>query len=193
MSAGAGGLTLLLGGARSGKSRLAVTLAAADPGPVTVIATGEARDAEMAERIGAHRAQRPAGWTTIEEPVALAAALGRAGTGGVVIVDCLTLWVANLIEHGHGDDEIQERAVRAAELAATCPATVVAVANEVGMGLVPVHPLGRRFRDVAGRVNAAFSAAADQAFLVVAGRVLPLLATAQVWPVSRHAHQRTAY
>jgi adenosyl cobinamide kinase/adenosyl cobinamide phosphate guanylyltransferase len=170
------GLTLLLGGARSGKSRLAVALAAAQPGPVTVIATAEARDAEMAARIDLHRAQRPADWTTIEEPLALPEALEKAAAApGTVIVDCLTVWVSNLIEAGHDDDEIGALADRAARLAARSPASVVAVTNEVGWGLVPVYPLGRRFRDVAGRVNAAWSAVAQRAFLVVAGRVLPLL------------------
>lgn len=166
------GLTVLLGGARSGKSRLAVTLAGAYPGSVTVIATGRATDPEMADRIRRHRAERPAGWVTVEEPVALGEALATAG--GLVIVDCLTLWVSNLLEAGLDDGEIEARAAQAAAFAAQRPAGTIVVTNEVGWGLVPMHPLGRRFRDVAGRVNAAWSAVADRAFLVVAGRVLPL-------------------
>ncbi|HEX5596271.1 MAG TPA: bifunctional adenosylcobinamide kinase/adenosylcobinamide-phosphate guanylyltransferase [Micromonosporaceae bacterium] len=165
-------LTVLFGGARSGKSRLAVAMAAARPRAVTVIATGRATDPEMADRIRRHRAERPADWGTVEEPVALGDALAAAD--GLVVVDCLTLWVANLIEAGLDDHEVEARAAHAAALAAKRPAGTIAVTNEVGWGLVPMHPLGRRFRDVAGRVNAAWSAAAGRAFLVVAGRVLPL-------------------
>ena len=100
-------LTFLLGGARSGKSTLATELASGSGGPVTVIATGEARDDEMAVRIAAHRAERPQEWETIEEPLELQAALGAVPANAVVIVDCLSLWVANLIDRGDEDGDIE--------------------------------------------------------------------------------------
>ena len=168
------GLTVLLGGARSGKSALAQRLAGRWDGPVTVVATGQARDAEMAERIARHRAARPAGWETVEEPLALAAALAACGRGTLVVVDCLTLWVSNLLEQGLDDAEVEARAGAAAASAAARPAPTVAVSNEVGAGIVPADPLSRRYRDLLGQVNAAWAAAADQALLLVAGRAVPL-------------------
>jgi adenosylcobinamide kinase / adenosylcobinamide-phosphate guanylyltransferase len=161
-------LTFLLGGARSGKSSLAIELASSWDGPVTVIATGEARDDEMAARIEAHRAERPAGWTTVEEPTELASALERTPADAAVVVDCLSLWVANVLD---GDVEaLNERAVAAAKQRARA----IVVSNEVGLGVVPVSELGRRYRDVLGRVNAQWAAAADEAAFVVAGKLLRL-------------------
>ena len=116
-------LTLLLGGARSGKSALAERLAARSTGPVTVVATAQARDAEMAERIRRHRDRRPAGWRTVEEPVDLEAALASAPAGAQVVVDCLTLWVANLLEQGLTDEQVGRRARAASATAAARPAT----------------------------------------------------------------------
>ncbi|HEX9312848.1 MAG TPA: bifunctional adenosylcobinamide kinase/adenosylcobinamide-phosphate guanylyltransferase [Actinomycetota bacterium] len=173
-------LTLLLGGARSGKSRLAVRLAASPGLPVVVIATGEARDEEMAERIHRHRAERPAEWETIEEPIDLAGPLANVQDRNCVLVDCLTLWVSNLMEMGLSDGEIEERAGKAASLAATRGSLAVAVTNEVGSGIVPEGALARRFADVLGRVNAIWAEEADRALLVVAGRVLPLSDPADV-------------
>jgi adenosyl cobinamide kinase/adenosyl cobinamide phosphate guanylyltransferase len=167
-------LTLLLGGARSGKSALAQRLAGRWDGPVTVVATGQARDAEMAERIARHRAARPAGWDTVEEPLELEAALGAAGGDAFVVVDCLTLWVSNLLERGLTDAEVEGRARTAAAVAAARFARTVAVSNEVGSGIVPAEPLSRRYRDLLGQVNAAWAAAADQALLLVAGRAVVL-------------------
>jgi adenosylcobinamide kinase / adenosylcobinamide-phosphate guanylyltransferase len=166
-------LTLLLGGARSGKSTLAVRRAAASAAPVVFVATGEARDEEMAERIAQHRAARPAPWQTVEAPAELADALRLAPEASTVIVDCLSLWVSNLLEKGL-DDEVLSAASAAAALAAARPGLTLAVSNEVGMGIVPMHPLGRRYRDLLGRVNAVWSEAADEAVLVVAGRQLGL-------------------
>jgi adenosyl cobinamide kinase/adenosyl cobinamide phosphate guanylyltransferase len=168
------GLTVLLGGARSGKSALAQRLAGRWDGPVTVVATGQAGDAEMAERIARHRAARPAGWETVEEPLELAAALDAADGDAFVVVDCLTLWVSNLLERGLDDARVEARARAAAAAAATRPAPTVAVSNEVGAGIVPADPLSRRYRDLLGQVNAAWAAAADQALLLVAGRAVPL-------------------
>jgi adenosylcobinamide kinase / adenosylcobinamide-phosphate guanylyltransferase len=167
-------LTVLLGGARSGKSALAQRLAGRWDGPVTVVATGQARDAEMAERIARHRAARPAGWETVEEPLELAAALAACGPDTLVVVDCLTLWVSNLLEQGLTDAEVGARAGAAAAVAAGRTAPTVAVSNEVGSGIVPAEPLARRYRDLLGQVNAVWAAAADRALLLVAGRGLPL-------------------
>jgi adenosylcobinamide kinase / adenosylcobinamide-phosphate guanylyltransferase len=167
-------LTVLLGGARSGKSALAQRLAGRWDGPVTVVATGQAGDAEMAERIARHRAARPAGWDTVEEPLELAAALAAAGGDAFVVVDCLTLWVSNLLEQGLDDAGVDARARAAAATAAARLAPTVAVSNEVGAGIVPADPLSRRYRDLLGQVNAAWAAAADQALLLVAGRAVPL-------------------
>ena len=167
-------LTVLLGGARSGKSALAQRLAGRWDGPVTVLATGQARDAEMAERIARHRAARPAGWETVEEPLELGAALAGCGRDTLVVVDCLTLWVSNLLERGLTDAQVEARAGAAAAVAAARDALTVAVSNEVGSGIVPAEPLARRYRDLLGQVNAAWAAAADRALLLVAGRALPL-------------------
>jgi adenosylcobinamide kinase / adenosylcobinamide-phosphate guanylyltransferase len=164
-------LTFLLGGARSGKSALAVRLAGASGNAVVFIATGEAGDAEMAERIARHRAERPLGWETVEEPVALAAALAAVSSESCVVVDCLSLWVANLLERR---EEIEEAAAEAAGVAAARPGPTIAVSNEVGLGIVPVTPLGRSYRDVLGRVNTIWAEAASESFFVVAGKCLRL-------------------
>jgi adenosylcobinamide kinase/adenosylcobinamide-phosphate guanylyltransferase len=167
-------LTLLLGGARSGKSALAQRLAGRWHGPVTVVATGQARDAEMAERIARHRAARPAGWTTIEEPVDLAGALDRVAAGSCLVLDCLSLWVANILERGLDDEAIERQAEEAAARVAAREPPGIAVSNEVGLGIVPVSDLGRRYRDLLGRVNAIWAEAASEAALVAAGRLVPL-------------------
>jgi adenosylcobinamide kinase/adenosylcobinamide-phosphate guanylyltransferase len=168
-------LTLLLGGARSGKSALAARLAGRWPGPVTVVATGQAGDAEMAERIRRHRAERPGHWATVEEPLALEAALAGAPEASFVVLDCLTLWVANLLERGLDDGRVLERARAAAAAAADRAAPTVTVSNEVGSGIVPADALARRYRDLLGLVNAVWADAADQTLLLVAGRAVPLL------------------
>jgi len=164
-------LVLLLGGARSGKSRLAVRLASERGKPVVFVATGEAGDEEMAERIARHRAERPAGWRTVEEPVALLDALAATPADATVVVDCLSFWVANLLD-SRTAAEIEQEAAEAAALAAA--RDTIAVSNEVGMGVVPATPLGRAYRDVLGRVNATWAGAAAEAYLVVAGRRLAL-------------------
>jgi adenosyl cobinamide kinase/adenosyl cobinamide phosphate guanylyltransferase len=165
-------LLLLVGGARSGKSSLAVRLAGDHGVPVVFIATAEARaDDEMAERIALHRAERPAGWQTIEEPLRLGESLIAASAESCVVVDCLSLWVANMLEHG---DDVEEAAVAAARVAADRSAPTIAVTNEVGMGVVPATPLGRAYRDVLGRVNAIWAEASDESYFVVAGKTLRL-------------------
>jgi adenosyl cobinamide kinase/adenosyl cobinamide phosphate guanylyltransferase len=167
-------LVLLLGGARSGKSRQAVRLAEASGLPVAVVATAEARDDEMAARIARHRLERPPEWTVVEEPVELRAAIASARPDAVLVVDCLSLWVSNLLEHGFDDDAVEAESAAAAAEAARRAAPSIAVSNEVGLGVVPVSELGRRYRDVLGRVNAAWADAAAEAYLVVAGRLLRL-------------------
>ncbi len=169
-------LTVLFGGARSGKSALAVELGRRHEGAVTYVATAPVVDDDMAERIAHHRAERPAGWTTVEEPIELGAAIAGAA-GSMVIVDCLTLWVSNLmLADGESPDDaaIVRAAVATADRAASTPGPVVAISNEVGLGVHPETALGRRYRDVLGRVNQAWAAAADRNLLLVAGRAIPL-------------------
>jgi adenosyl cobinamide kinase/adenosyl cobinamide phosphate guanylyltransferase len=167
-------LTLLLGGARSGKSAFAVRMAGEMGEPVVVVVTGSAGDAEMAERIHRHRAERPATWQTIEEPEDLPGALSAAPPDAPMIVDCLTLWVSNLMEAGCADDDLEERALLGAKIAAARPGPTFAISNEVGWGIVPVNALARRFRDLLGRTNQLWADAADRTLLMVAGRVIPL-------------------
>jgi adenosylcobinamide kinase / adenosylcobinamide-phosphate guanylyltransferase len=161
-------LTLVLGGARSGKSRYAEGLIAAMPPPWTYVATAQAGDAEMAERIDAHRARRGAQWRTIEAPRDLAQALAACDTTPV-LVDCLTLWLSNLML---AQADIDAEVAQLERTLAAAGAPLVLVANEVGYGIVPDHPLGRRFRDLQGILNQRIAARADRVALVVAG--LPL-------------------
>jgi len=163
---------LLLGGARSGKSALAQRLAAGSGLPVVVVATAEPRDADMAERIRRHQAARPAAWRTVEAPVDLLGAVGSAPAGAFVIVDCLTLWVSNLIEAGHDLAAIAEAATSVADEVVSRRSVVVS--NEVGLGVVPDNELARTFRDTLGQVNAIFAARAERSLLLVAGRGLEL-------------------
>jgi adenosyl cobinamide kinase/adenosyl cobinamide phosphate guanylyltransferase len=169
-------LIFLLGGARSGKSVLAIQLASVRAGPATFIATAEPLDDEMTARIALHRSERPGSWATVEEPLAVEEALGTTVESSVVVIDCLTLWVANQLGAGDDDNEILARAGRVAAGAAERSGHVIVVSNEVGSGIVPTEAVSRRYRDLLGRVNAVFAGRASQAFLVVAGRVLPLLA-----------------
>jgi adenosylcobinamide kinase / adenosylcobinamide-phosphate guanylyltransferase len=173
-------LVLLIGGARAGKSSFALELARRWAGGVVLIATAEARDDEMAARIAAHRAQRPNDWKTVEEPLEVLAALESLPDDRHVIVDCLTLWVANLLERGDSEDEILGEAERVAALAAARQAPVTVVTNEVGLGVVPSTPLGRAYRDLLGGVNRAFAERASDAYLVVAGRALTLAAAEEL-------------
>ncbi len=171
--ASAGTVTLVLGGARSGKSAHAERLVLGlGPTPV-YIATAEAHDQEMAERIARHRADRAGrGWLTVEEPLDLPAAILReAREGRAVLVDCLTLWLSNLMLAGHPVAEAQARLVGAL---AEAEAPVVLVSNEVGLGLVPETPLGRAFRDAQGRLNQAVAACAGHVHFVAAGLHLTL-------------------
>jgi adenosylcobinamide kinase / adenosylcobinamide-phosphate guanylyltransferase len=162
-------LTLVLGGARSGKSRHAESLIAALPPPWTYVATAEAGDEEMAARIKSHRERRGAQWRTIEAPRELAKALSACGDGPV-LVDCLTLWLSNLML---AEADIEAEAAHLEETLVAANGPLVLVANEVGSGIVPSYPLGRRFRDAQGVLNQRIAARAERVILMVAG--LPLL------------------
>lgn len=165
-------VVLVLGGARSGKSTLAESLARQSGLRRLYVATAEAHDAEMAARIAHHRAARGEGWTTVEAPTALVETLtAEAGPGRIVLVDCLTLWLSNVMLAGH-DAAVETDRLVAALAAAAGP--VVLVSNEVGLALVPETPLGRAFRDAQGRLNQAVAAVATDVVLVAAGQLLRL-------------------
>ena len=171
-------LTLLLGGARSGKSAFALQLAreyGRRGRRVAYIATSPRidGDAELDARIELHRRERPADWTTIEEQHDLIGALESAGDA-FAIVDCLTLWVSNLMLRGDDDDGIDDAAVVAAGAARQRGEPTVVISNEVGLGVHPETELGLRYRDVLGRVNQRFAARAETSLLLVAGRALTL-------------------
>jgi len=159
-------LTLVLGGARSGKSRHAEGLARASGLTRRYIATAEAGDAEMAARIARHRADRGGDWTVIEAPLDLGPALAEAATDEVVLVDCATLWLTNHLLAGH-DLAAQTTLLQAA--LAQCAAPVIVVSNEVGWSVVPDNALARSFADAQGRLNQALAAQAARVVLVVAG------------------------
>jgi len=163
---------LVLGGARSGKTRRALTLAA----PFayrTYVATAEALDSEMAERIALHKAERGGGWTTVEVPLALAEALvvrtEAPEDQAVIVVDCLTLWLSNLMHHERDLATATDSLVTAI---GASPSSVILVSNEVGLGIVPENALARRFRDAQGRLNQQIAAAVTGVEFVAAG--LPL-------------------
>ncbi len=163
---------LVLGGVRAGKSAYASARAAELGGRVAFVATAEAGDAEMAARIACHRAARPPGWATVEAPIALADAVaGLEGKADVVVVDCLNLWVANLLARTPGlpDEALLTEAGRLADLVARRFASLLVVSNEVGWGVHPATALGRRFRDALGLVNQTVARAADEVVLLVAG------------------------
>lgn len=162
---------LVIGGARSGKSRFAQKYAERSGKNRVLVATAQAGDAEMAARIEAHRQTRGDGWRVIEEPLALVPTLQRAAAADtILLVDCLTLWLSNLMHHGE-DPEAQSELLAAAIRQLAGPA--IFVSNEVGLGIVPDTELGRRFRDAQGRLNQSVAAVCDTVLLVAAG--LPLL------------------
>jgi adenosylcobinamide kinase/adenosylcobinamide-phosphate guanylyltransferase len=176
-------ITLILGGARSGKSTYAEQLAAQCDGSVLYVATAQAWDEDMANRIAAHRAQRPAHWRTLEAPVDVGKAILGAPPAQVILIDCLTLLASNVIAPlDTSDQAVADQALKA-EIDALCEAfaTVttanrtahwIIVSNEVGLGIVPAYPLGRIYRDALGRANQRLATLADQVFFMVAG--LPL-------------------
>ena len=159
-------LTLVLGGARSGKSRHAEALIEALPAPWSYIATAQAYDDEMRQRIAEHRARRPSGWETFDAPLALAEAIEAQPAGRPILVDCLTLWLTNLILAERDTAAARETLLAACERAS---GPVVLVGNEVGLGIVPENALARRFRDEAGRLHQALAARAGHVVFMVAG------------------------
>ena len=162
-------IIMVTGGARSGKSALAETRVTALGGPRIYIATAEARDDEMTQRIGLHRHRRGSGWRTVEEPRDLAGALARTDGQGARLVDCLTLWLSNLMADG---DDPGPRVRRLCEVLGTQDSPVVLVTNELGLGIVPENALARRFRDEHGWMNQAVARVADEVWMAVSG--LPL-------------------
>jgi adenosylcobinamide kinase/adenosylcobinamide-phosphate guanylyltransferase len=175
-------LILLLGGARGGKSayaqRLAEDAARASGAEVCFIATAQGLDEDMTARIARHQTERPTVWQTIEEPYRIDEALQRATDAGVVIVDCLTLFVSNFFMQHPDEHECEESVRRISreflKLARSQQQTIICVSNEVGLGIVPDTLMGRVFRDLLGRVNQDFAAAADEVYLMVAGLPLKL-------------------
>ncbi len=181
---------LVLGGARSGKSRYAVAQAQEVGGSVAFLATGRALDVDMAARIARHQAERPAGWTTLEEPRDIVAAARRAAAShDVLVIDCITVWVANLMERGDDDTAVLAVADDLAKLMRERLASLVVVSNEVGAGVHPPTALGRRFGDLLGFVNQRLAAAADRVTLMVAG--IPLTVKDAPLPTTPHdrAHE----
>lgn len=169
-----GAVTLVSGGARSGKSAFAQARAEALSPDRVYVATARVTDAEMAERIARHQAERGPGWRTVEEPVHLDRVLYGCAGAGVVLVDCLTLWVSNLLaqDEGLGEDRAAQLAAGMLRAAAAVAGPVLLVSNEVGLGIVPDNPLARRYRDLVGRVNQTVAAAAAEVFFMVAGQPL---------------------
>ena len=183
-TSGPGRIVLVGGGARSGKSRFALARARRLGARRVFVATGQALDAEMAERIATHVRTRGADFRTIEEPLALPEALialgGSEGAGSaqssadVVVVDCLTLWLSNLVCRGDGEVMIAERVDALAAALARRRFHAIVVTNEVGLGIVPEAPLGRLFRDVAGRAHQRLAAQVDEIHLAILGTILRL-------------------
>lgn len=163
------GLTFIIGGARSGKSTHAETLVTASPSPWAYIATAEAYDDEMCERIVLHRARRGEGWATVDAPLDLAAAIEALPDHQPVLIDCLTLWLTN---HMLAERDLDAECRRLVDVLSRPRGPWFVVSNEVGLGIVPDNALARRFRDAAGRLNQQVAAVADTVLLMVAG--LPL-------------------
>jgi adenosylcobinamide kinase/adenosylcobinamide-phosphate guanylyltransferase len=164
-------IILITGGARSGKSLRAESRARSFPGRPVYIATAEALDAEMRERIARHQARRGNDWIEREAPLALVEALDATDGGGARLVDCLTLWLSNLM---HADRDCAQEAAQLADALVRQSSPVVLVTNEVGLGIVPDNALARAFRDAAGLLNQAIARVADEAEFVVAGLPLKL-------------------
>jgi adenosylcobinamide kinase/adenosylcobinamide-phosphate guanylyltransferase len=166
---------LVLGGARSGKSRHALDEARRVNGRVAFLATARPVDADMTRRIARHRDERPRGWTTAEEPVDIAAAIRRlARSSDLVVLDCLTVWVSNRLERGESDEAITAAADELAQVMGDRAVSLVLVSNEVGGGVHPPTEIGLRFRDLLGGVNQRVAAAADAVTLMVAGIPVPI-------------------
>lgn len=168
-----GRVIFITGGARSGKSRLAERIVDGFGAPLGYIATGAAGDGEMAERVARHRERRGDAWTTIEEPMDLSGALRENdGLFGAVLVDCVTLWLTNLLLAYDDPAPCLERVKELTQVFPLLTTPVILVSNEVGMGIVPENRLARQFRDLAGEANELIAAAADEVYVTFSG--LPL-------------------
>ncbi len=168
-----GHLSLILGGARSGKSAYALTLGERYPEPRAFLATAQALDQEMAERIERHRRTRSPTWETIEEPLKIIEALeGLERRYGVVVLDCLTLWLSNLLGLEPDGTRAQQEVTRFAQWVVRFPIPLIVVTNEVGLGIVPEHPTARLFRDLTGLANGELARVAEEVYVMFAG--LPL-------------------
>lgn len=169
------GFTFIIGGARSGKSAFALGLADSLPDKKKIyVATAKAVDAEMAQRIRLHKEARGPGWRTIEEQIDIASEIQTAGSESVVLFDCLTLWLSNLMEASLSDAAILAKASDFAEACKASNSKIIAVSNEVGLSIVPDNALARRFRDLAGTVNQITASAASKVFFIAAGLPLKL-------------------
>jgi len=163
-------VVVVTGGARSGKSRFAKELAKQSGGEVVFVATASAQDEEMIRRIERHRRSRPRQWKMVEEEVDLVGVIDVLGEESkTVIIDCITLWLSNLIERGHRDKEILQETKRLSRALLQSPHTVILVTNDVGSGIVPENALARRFRDLAGEVNQILASSSQEVYLMVAG------------------------
>ena len=171
-------LSLVIGGARSGKSRLAERLITQTGRPRRYIATSEAWDDEMRDRIARHRTDRGPDWTTVEAPLDLATALAATPPEAAVLIDCATLWLTN---HLLADHDLDAETTQLAQALATCPAPVVLVSNEVGWGIVPDNALSRRFRDAQGRLNQQLATQAGLVIGVMAGLPIVLKGDRPTW------------
>lgn len=182
-----GAITFVTGGARSGKSTYAEGLAAASGAPVVYLATMEPGDDELAARVALHRSRRPEGWDTVEEPLAVVGALTALPPGATVLLECVSLWVSNLLFAAIPDPAMASAADWAAMVAgcdqpagallaaqANRPGALIAVSNEVGLGIVPADALSRAYRDALGLVNQRLCAEAERAVLMVSGRAIEL-------------------
>lgn len=170
-----GKITLILGGARSGKSQFALKLAQKTARPVIFIATATASDKEMRQRIKLHRKNRPSHWKTIEEPRKLSFLVKRISKKtDLIIIDCMTIFISNLLLEGRSDYSIQNEVNSLLSAIRKSGFNSLIVSNEVGMGIVPDNPLARRFRDLAGRINQFIAAASDEAYFIVSGLPLKL-------------------
>ena len=174
----ASSLTLVTGGARSGKSGFAQRMAQGREGRKVFIATARAGDDEMKLRIEQHRRERPESWHTIEEPCRLVQAVERCrGSYEVVLIDCIGLWISNLLQADAAEDEILQKVDAVLARCRTSGACVIIVSNETGMGIVPDNRLSRLFRDVLGKTNQELARAADEVFFLVAGIPLQVKGT----------------
>ncbi|MGD9117350.1 MAG: bifunctional adenosylcobinamide kinase/adenosylcobinamide-phosphate guanylyltransferase [Dehalococcoidia bacterium] len=161
---------LITGGARSGKSRFAQKLASEAGGQVLFVATAEAKDEAMRLRIEAHRESRPKNWKTLEAPLGISGIIAQhIGDAAIVVIDCITVLVANILLQGRGEEAVFEEIEALIKQTEGLEATFILVTNEVGLGIVPDNELGRRYRDCLGRANQLLAGHADEVYLMVAG------------------------